>query len=61
MVTSRTPNDALYHELVGEIDVERVGDSLAPGTIATAVYSGHKYARELDAPGSVAVSFRRER
>jgi dimethylamine/trimethylamine dehydrogenase len=61
MVTSRAPNDDLYHELVGEIDVERVGDCLAPGTIATAVYSGHKYARELDATTPEPVSFLRER
>ncbi len=61
MVTSRTPNDDLYHELIGEVDVERVGDSLAPGTIATAVYSGHKYARELDAIVPAPVSFLRER
>ena len=25
----------------------RIGDCLAPGTIAAAVYSGHRYAREL--------------
>ena len=26
----------------------RIGDALAPATIAAAVYSGHRYARELD-------------
>jgi len=26
----------------------RVGDALAPGAIAHAVYSGHRYAREID-------------
>jgi dimethylamine/trimethylamine dehydrogenase len=61
MVTSRTPNDDLYHDLVGVVDVERIGDCLAPGTIATAVYSGHKYARELDAVVLDPVPFRRER
>lgn len=61
MVTSRTPNDDLYHDLAGEVDVERIGDCLAPGTIATAVYSGHKYAREMDATVAVPVPFRRER
>ena len=28
--------------------VTRIGDALAPATIAQAVYSGHRYARELD-------------
>jgi dimethylamine/trimethylamine dehydrogenase len=28
--------------------VDRIGDSLAPGAIAHAVYSGHRYAREFD-------------
>jgi dimethylamine/trimethylamine dehydrogenase len=61
MVTSRTPNDGLYHDLAGEVDAERIGDCLAPGTIATAVYSGHKYARDMDAAVLVPVPFRRER
>jgi dimethylamine/trimethylamine dehydrogenase len=61
MVTSRTPNDDLYHDLAGEVDVERIGDCLAPGTIATAVYSGHRYAREMDAEVPLPVPFRRER
>jgi dimethylamine/trimethylamine dehydrogenase len=49
MVTSREPNDALYHELCDRIDIMRVGDCSAPGTIATAVFAGHRYAREMDA------------
>jgi dimethylamine/trimethylamine dehydrogenase len=49
MVTSREPNDALYHELCERIDIARVGDCSAPGTIATAVFAGHRYAREMDA------------
>lgn len=63
MVTSRAPNDALYHSLAGKISIERIGDALAPGTIATSVYSGHQYARELDGPSTegVTVRFRRER
>ena len=28
--------------------VTRIGDALAPGAIVHAVYSGHRYARELD-------------
>ena len=59
MVTSRDPLDALYHELANRIDIVRIGDCLAPGTIATAVYSGHRYAREMDQPEGRS-SFRRE-
>jgi dimethylamine/trimethylamine dehydrogenase len=29
-----------------------IGDANAPGTIAAAVYAGHRYAQELDAPES---------
>jgi dimethylamine/trimethylamine dehydrogenase len=61
LVTSRVPQDDLYHSLRDEIDIERIGDCLAPGTIATAVYSGHRYARELDADVPVGVPFLRER
>ncbi|MGH6932829.1 MAG: NADH:flavin oxidoreductase, partial [Dongiaceae bacterium] len=59
MVTSRLPIDGLYHELMadgpglraaGIRSVNRIGDCLNPGTIAAAVYAGHRYARELDAP-----------
>jgi len=57
LVTSRTPRDGLYHELleavVNKVDgapksVKRIGDADAPAIIAAAVYAGHKYARELD-------------
>jgi dimethylamine/trimethylamine dehydrogenase len=58
MVTSREPRDALYHSLNERIEVERVGDCSAPGIIASAVYSGHRYARAMD---SDAAQFRRER
>ena len=60
MVTAREPQDALFHELGGRVAIERVGDCLAPGTIATAVYSGHRYARELDTQLPEPVGFRRE-
>jgi len=69
MVTARLPEDRLYHDLsenqdaladAGIKSVTRIGDSLAPGTIAAAVYSGHRYARELDEPVSGDVPFRRE-
>ena len=61
VATSRTPQDALYYELVDDIEIERIGDCLAPGTIATAVYSGHRYAREIDAKAPVGLPFLRER
>jgi len=60
MATSRTPQDELYQSLHDQIPVERIGDCLAPGTIATAIYSGHKYARELDEEVRVPVSFLRD-
>ena len=69
LVTSRFSNDALYHELVaddgaltsaGIISVTRIGDCLAPSTIAAAVYAGHRYAREIDNPPSDRVPFLRE-
>jgi len=60
MATSRTSQDALYHSLVGQMSVDRIGDCLAPGTIATAVYSGHKFARELDTSVPAPVPFLRD-
>jgi dimethylamine/trimethylamine dehydrogenase len=44
LVTGRKPNDELYREL--SIDTVRIGDCLVPSSIADAVYSGHKFARE---------------
>jgi dimethylamine/trimethylamine dehydrogenase len=61
MTTSRTPEDGLFQSLDGRIDVTRIGDCLAPGTIASAVYTGHQYAREMDADPPADVRFRRER
>jgi dimethylamine/trimethylamine dehydrogenase len=60
MTTSRLPQDALYHALADRITIQRIGDCLAPGTIATAVYSGHRTAREMDAEVPIGVPFRRE-
>jgi len=69
MVTTQTPADALYHELAarpralaaaGIRKLVRIGDALAPGIIAAAVWSGHRLARELDAAETDAVGFRRE-
>ncbi|HST14840.1 MAG TPA: FAD-dependent oxidoreductase [Gaiellaceae bacterium] len=46
LVTARLPRDALAREL----GVTAVGDALAPGTIASAVWDGRRYAEELDTP-----------
>ena len=70
MVTARIPDDGLYHDLMadeaalaaaGIKSVSRIGDCLAPGTIAAAVHSGHACARALDEPTPQDVPFRRER
>jgi len=56
VVGTRFANDSLYAALSGRDlaaagirSVRRIGDALAPGAIVHAVYSGHRYARELDA------------
>lgn len=57
IVTGRLPNDELFLSLESRVaepgnseirSVDRIGDCEAPGIIATAVYEGHKYARNLD-------------
>jgi dimethylamine/trimethylamine dehydrogenase len=67
---ARVPNDALYYELESRADalsaagiksLARIGDCLAPGLIAHAVFSGHKFAREFDEPAPGDVPFKRER
>jgi dimethylamine/trimethylamine dehydrogenase len=56
-VTARLPVDGLYLDLEkvcdrwaesGIASITRIGDCWAPSTIQQAVYSGHKWARELD-------------
>jgi dimethylamine/trimethylamine dehydrogenase len=59
LVTSRIPSDALYHTLSEQTEIARVGDCSAPGTIAAAVFAGHRYARDLDAEPTD-LAFRRE-
>ena len=68
-VTMRLPDDGLYAELAadparlrgaGIKSVLRIGDCLAPSTIAAAVYAGHRAARELDEPPVDGVPFKRE-
>jgi dimethylamine/trimethylamine dehydrogenase len=45
LVTSREPNDSLFQQLPAG-SARRIGDCLVPSSIADAVYSGHKFARE---------------
>lgn len=57
LVTQRQPQDALYHELMADPErlaaeeieaVYRIGDCLAPRTIAENIFDGHRLAREID-------------
>ncbi|MBX7146181.1 MAG: FAD-dependent oxidoreductase [Alphaproteobacteria bacterium] len=66
-VTSRLPNNKLYNELKLEMNnkykeytLTAIGDCYAPATIAAAVYSGHKTAREFDNDILSNVGFYRE-
>jgi len=68
-VTARLPNDALCQALLaqpgaltdaGIKSVTAIGDARGPGTIAAAVYQGHRYGRELDEPPAGEVAFKRE-
>jgi dimethylamine/trimethylamine dehydrogenase len=52
LVTSRTPDDALYRALAGDADdppagIRMIGDCLQPALIAHAVHSGHAAALEI--------------
>ena len=70
LVTARRPLESLYLELDAAPDerenagiraLSRIGDCLAPGTIAAAVYEGHRFAREFDRTEDPdAVPFKRE-
>jgi dimethylamine/trimethylamine dehydrogenase len=70
LVTARLPVDSLAGELAarrsewadaGLRSVQAIGDAFAPGTIATAVWDGRRYAEELDGvPAGDTVPFRRE-
>ena len=68
LVTDRSPNNQLYHDLLpslvsGDLDsLQIIGDADAPNIIAQAVYSGHCAAREFDENSSPDVApFRIER
>ena len=70
MVTSRQPDNQIYLALrenpeklasAGIRSVSAIGDCNNPSTIATAIYDGHRAARELDAaPADSDMPFRRE-
>ncbi|RBW53526.1 NADH:flavin oxidoreductase [Phaeobacter gallaeciensis] len=70
MVTQRRTNDTLYQALLEGADrdpgklpftLARIGDCDAPAIIAAAIYSGHRYARELDVPVDVDEPLRHDR
>ena len=68
IVGARFANDGLHAALTarpeslaaaGISSVTRIGDALAPGALVHAVYSGHRYARELDADPAT-LAYRRD-
>ena len=70
MVTARLPHNGLGRELAERRDawneagiksVTLIGNALAPGTIAAAVWAGRRYAEEFDEEaGPIAKDMRRE-
>lgn len=70
LVTSRNPENQLYHQLASHEarlrqanipKVTRIGDCLAPSTIASAVYEGHRFAQEYEIkPDPHRIPFKRE-
>jgi dimethylamine/trimethylamine dehydrogenase len=68
LVTSRQPNDTLFHATralhwqgAGITSLKLIGDAAAPGPIAWATYAGRAWAEDLDAPAREDVpNFRRE-
>ena len=65
MVTCRLPEDALYHELAANradiVTLGRIGDCLAPSTIAQSVWAGHRFAREFQEDPPKGAGYLRER
>lgn len=70
LVTARRPNDALYHEILATVGgdasrlpfaLSRIGDCEAPAIVAAAVYSGRRYAEEMDAPIDADLPLRHDR
>ena len=69
-VTARIPSAELWFELEsraeefqanGGLSLQRIGDCAAPGIIASAVYAGHKAARELGQVNQDQVEIKRDR
>jgi len=69
MVTARLPTDELYYDLLRLMEagqagdtqsIRRIGDCEAPAPIASAVYSGRRYALELDDNSGINYSLRRD-
>ena len=67
-LTRREPNDGIYWDILAESaagslgSIRRTGDCEAPGIIASAVYSGYRTGKELDASGApLSDETRRER
>lgn len=69
LVTARIPKRRLYDDLTLSLEagesgavrsVTRVGDCIAPGTIAYAVFGGRRVAEELDEPRADILPFRTE-
>ena len=69
LVTAMLPETSLFDQLqessvqwadAGIKTVDCIGDVYAPGTIAAAVWSGHRYAREMDEEKVTGVPFKRE-
>ncbi len=65
LVTGQTTDDTLYNALVAADApsirrLVRIGDCNAPGTIAAAVYAGHRFARRLDTAHADVADFKRE-
>lgn len=69
MITARIPNDSLYYDIEALMEkgeggntktLQRIGDCNAPAPIASAVYSGRRYAMELDDNSGINYSLRRD-
>ena len=63
MVAGQRSNDALFEELKasdGNQRVVAIGDCQAPALIASAVFAGHKFARDLGLADPDKVPFLRE-
>jgi dimethylamine/trimethylamine dehydrogenase len=67
LVTDRNPIDAIYHQLLPELDkgnlrsVRLIGDAEAPNIIAQAVFAGHLAAQDFDEPLFEGTPFKVER